>query len=422
MVAPLLLSKSFQFVLGGLTLVDKHFGNMVFDPDNYAEITPYDLIRELRKKGDTLRTYSLNGWFVMNHEDVQALLIDNRLSSKISDNKFISTVIRVMAGTDHVPLLDEPPMLLVDAPDHTRLRRLAAKGFTNRYIQSLAPTIERLVDELLNKITGSDFDVVQDLAKPLPAIVIAEMLGVPEEERHLFEYWSEELLNILELGEHTQVRRGVTADIEMREYLKELVEKKRQNRGQDMLTAFIDAEEDGDKLSPEELYAMSVLLLTAGHETTTRLISSCMYCLLEHPDQLKAVTHDNSLLENAIEETLRYEPPVCILSRTAKENMAFRGVQFKKGQLVILSIAGANRDPAIHHEPETFDIYRQNTKHVSFGHGIHLCIGMPLARIESRIALTKLLQRYQSFELLAPPKWQPNPFFRGVESLKVNAE
>ena len=422
MVAPQILSKTFQFALGGLSLVDRYFGNTVFDPDNYVERTPYELISELRKRGDIVRTYALNGWFVMNHEDVNTLLRDDRLSSKISDNKFISTVIRTMAGTNHVPLLDEPPMLLVDAPDHTRLRRLAAKGFTNRYIQSLTPTIEHLVDELLDKVPGEELDIIEHLAKPLPAIVIAEMLGVPAEERHLFEYWSEELLNILELGDHKQVRRGVKADIEMREYLKKLVAEKKKNRGQDLLTAFIDAEEDGDKLNEEELYAMCVLLLTAGHETTTRLIGNCLHCLMNHPAQLEAVIDDNKLLAGAIEEALRFEPPVNMVSRTAKENLEFKGTRIKKGQLVILSIAAANRDPGLHEDPEVFDIHRKNTSHVSFGHGIHLCIGMPLARVESQIALSKLFARYKTFKLREPPKWQPNPFFRGVDTLKVHAE
>jgi pikromycin synthase len=206
----------------------------------------------------------------------------------------------------------------------------------------------------------------------------------------------------------------------MRVYLQELVDLKRTHLGQDLISALIEAEEDGDKLDIEELLSLCTILLVAGHETTTRLISSCLWLLLQHPEQLAEVRSDRSLLKNAIEEALRLEPPVLALSRLVPETFDYKGHRFKKGQLVLLSIAGAHRDPNVTPNPDAFSIHREAFEHLSFGHGIHLCLGMPLARLEAEAALNQLLDRYPKLTLPEQDLvWSDSPFFRGLEQLTV---
>jgi cytochrome P450 PksS len=315
-------------------------------------------------------------------------------------------------------------MLTRNPPDHTRLRKLVAQGFVHKYIQSLAPAIERLVDELLDQIPpdAERFDVMQSLARPLPAIVIAEMMGVPMSERHLFESWSEALLGSTDLNRPDLIRKSGDANMEMRAYLAQLTETKRRSPGQDLISQLIAAEEDGDKLTLDELYSNCILLLVAGHETTTRLIGNCLYLLLQHPHQMKLARQSEENLVNALEESLRFEPPVMLTARIVKETFTYRGCNLKRGQMLMLSIASANRDPAISEDPDTFDVQREKVTHVSFGYGIHLCLGMSLARLEAKIVFNKLFDRFPSLEYAEEtPSWGTNPMFRGLESLTVKS-
>ncbi|MCZ6501527.1 MAG: cytochrome P450 [Gammaproteobacteria bacterium] len=264
------------------------------------------------------------------------------------------------------------------------------------------------------------FDVVTGLSRPLPAIVIAEMLGVPKKERHLFEKWSADMLGFVEILNPPQLRTAVEGEIAMRVYLQDLVEYKREHPGQDLISELIAVEEDGDKLTLDELYSTCELLLIAGHETTTRLIGSCLHLLMENPEQLQEVRASDELLEGAIEEALRFEPPIMAISRTVTESFIYMGKKFRKGQIIMLSIAGASRDPEVNDLPDRFDAHRDKVTHVSFGHGIHLCLGMSLARLEAQIGLRKLLDRYETINPLNDtPTWESNPFFRGLEHLHV---
>jgi len=416
-------SNSMQSAMSLLTWVDERWGNRVINMtgDN-PDPTPYSRLPMLRQRGGVLRTYLMNGWFVLDHAYVQTLFRDKRLSAEITGNKLMNTVVRSAARGLYVPSLENPHMLNRDAPDHTRLRKMTAKSFTNRFVQSMKPDIEQLVDDLLATAPADarEIDIVSLLAKPLPAIVIAQMLGVPVEERHLFERWSEDLLGYTKMLEPAAMQAAVEADLAILIYLQELTEDKRKNPGDDLISKMIAAEEDGDKLSLEELYSTCLLLLVAGHETTTRLISSCLYLLLSNPAELAKLQADRSLMAGAIEEALRIEPPVQAVARLVKEPFTFDGKKFKRGQLVTLSIAGANRDPAVIPEPETFNISREDPPHISFGHGIHLCLGMPLARLEAQIALNRLLDKYPAMSLATQNvSWEPNPFFRGLETLVV---
>lgn len=365
----------------------------------------------------------VNGWSIVSHEDVKTLLRDKRLSSEVFENKLIQRVLRSAARGLVIPLVDYPSMLNLDAPDHTRLRKLTAQSFTNRFVQSLTPMIENIVDRQLSKVCDkASFDIMDVVAKPLPAIVIAEMLGVPENERHLFETWSSDLLGYTEILDPGKVYEAAQGDLAMRAYLQDLVEHKRTHPDQDLISLMVEAEQDGEKLNLDELLSTCTLLLVAGHETTTRLIGSCLLQLLQHPDQLAEVRQDRTLLENAIEESLRLDPPVLALSRIVSETFKYKGFCFKKGQMLVLSIAGANRDPKVAESAESFCIHRKSFEHISFGHGIHQCLGMPLARLEAKIALNALLDRYPDLCLAQKEvDWDESPFFRGPRQLKVKA-
>ena len=241
------------------------------------------------------------------------------------------------------------------------------------------------------------------------------------DERHLFETWSAELVGYTELLDPEALAGAVRGDHAMRAYLAALVERKRAAPADDLVSRLIAAEADDDALTADELLSLCTLLLVAGHETTTRLIGSCVHLLLEHPEQLAAVRADRSLVPAALEEALRLEPPVMALSRIVAEPFDYGGVRFRAGQIVLLSIAAANRDPAVHEDAERFDVGRRRGDHVSFGHGLHLCLGMPLARLEAAVALNALLDRYPTLQAAAAPRdWGTSAFFRGPSTLELS--
>ncbi len=417
-----LFSWTMQTGMKALTWQDRHFGNLIVD--TATESCPHAVIKNLRGRGDILRTYMINGWNVVAHADVKALIRDKRLGSGVFDNRLLQSVIRASAQDLVVPLLNYPNMLVLDGAEHTRLRKATARSFTNRFVQSLAPKIRRIASHLLSTVAGErSFDLMHVVAKPLPAIVIAEMLGVPTDERHLFEDWSADLLGYTEILDPAAVHQAAYGDLAMREYLQSLIDHKRTHPDQGLISSMISTEADGDTLDVDELISMCTLLLVAGHETTTRLIGNCLLRLLQHPDQLQAVRGNTDLLNNAIEESLRLDPPVLALSRIVEETFEYQGKRFKKGQVVLLSIAGANRDPAVADDPDTFSIHRDAFDHISFGHGLHQCLGMPLARLEAKIALQQILQQYPTLTL--EPEgltWDTSPFFRGPQQLRLNAQ
>jgi cytochrome P450 PksS len=363
----------------------------------------------------------INGWVAIGFNEVKELLQEKSLTTDLSSNGFANLVIRSSAKRDDVPFLDYPSMQQVDPPVHTRLRKLTAAGFTHKFVQSLEPNISKLVDECLDSIPGSSFDFMEHLARPLPAIVIAEMLGVPVEDRHLFEKWSAEILGFSRVFSPTAINAAVEADISMREYLKRLIEDKRRNLGDDLLSRLLIAEDQEDALTMDELYSTSILLLMAGHETTTRLLGNCLYRLITHPDALAAARQDDETLAKALEESLRLDPPVMITNRFVKESFSYKGKRFRKGQVVLVSIFGANHDPGVFQSPDDFDIHREGVNHLSFGYGMHLCLGISLARLEARVALRKLFERFDSMSLAdRKPDWEYSPFFRGMNTLNLH--
>ncbi|MFF4101533.1 cytochrome P450 [Streptomyces sp. NPDC001903] len=313
-------------------------------------------------------------------------------------------------------------MLEADPPHHTRLRRLVAREFTSRRVQAMRPRVQRITDELLDAMAARPqrgADLIKALAFPLPMTVIGELLGVPDLDRERFSHWSKEVLA------PTSVTPSTTAHQKLGDYLAELVEARAEEPGEDLLSALIRTrDEDGDALSPDELIGMAFLLLIAGHETTVNLISNGTRALLAHPDQLAALRADyDGLLDGAIEEMLRYDGPVQNTTyRYAREDMELGGTAIPAGATVLVSLAGADRDPGRYEAPDTFDIRRAPQGHLAFGHGLHFCIGAPLARMEGRIALRGLLERFPDLAedpAEEAPTYIGGSLIRGVTRLPV---
>ncbi|KOG25194.1 MULTISPECIES: cytochrome P450 family protein [Streptomyces] len=374
---------------------------------------PYPYYAKLREAGPVHEVRMPDGfqfWLVVGHEEGRAALADPRLAKSPS-------VIGVRPPEEDIIGVH---LLAADAPDHTRLRRLVTAEFTGRRVEGLRPRIERLTHELADAMEPAGrADLVDAYAFPLPITVICELLGVPAEDRDTFRRWSHEL--VVPTGE-----RGIQEALEgFGGYLDELIEDKRcAGPADDLLSGLIAARaEDGDRLSGPELRAMAYLLLIAGHETTVNLISNTVRNLLTHPEQLAALRADPDLLDGAIEESLRYDGPVETGTfRFTREDVTLGGREIPAGQSVLVGIGALDRDPARFSDPDRFDIRRDTRGHLAFGHGIHYCLGAPLARLEGRIALRTLLDRFPDLALDpegAPWEWLPGLLMRGVRALPV---
>ncbi|MFE9456785.1 cytochrome P450 [Streptomyces californicus] len=378
---------------------------------------PYPVYAALREKGPVHRVRIPEGtdaWLVVGHELGRTLLTDQRLSKHWDRASPALGVVKVSSGTS---------MLSTDAPDHTRLRKLVAREFTPRRMERLAPRVQEMTDALLDTMLtalGRTADLVEALAFPLPMSVICELLGVPSLDREKFRTWSGRALSSTD-----PAARAVSAEA-MTAYISGLLDDKRAEAGgDDLLSALIHtADEDGDRLSGDELIGMVWLLLVAGHETTVNLITNGVHHLLAHPDQLAALRADFSLIDNAVEEILRFEGPVETPTyRFTTEPVEIGGTVIPGGgELVLVALSDANRDPARYPDGSRFDITRDARGHLAFGHGIHYCLGAPLARIEARIAIRSLLERCPDLRSAADPatlEWRSGMLIRGPLSLPV---
>ncbi|MEU3726485.1 cytochrome P450 [Streptomyces sp. NPDC031705] len=380
---------------------------------------PYPVYAALRARGPVHRVRTPDGedmWLVVGHEACRTAFTDPRLSRDWRRSGDVGQIIN--AEQDHPALAH---MLMADPPDHTRLRRLVAREFTPRRIEALAPRIQQITDGLLDAMEADGDrrgDLVEAFAFPLPMTVICELLGVPALDRDAFRGWSNEMVA------RTSPEAEAEAYAEMPRYLSGLIDAKRAEPGDDLLSAMIHAvDEGGDRLSPAELIGMCVLLLIAGHETTVNMIGNGMRALFAHPDQLADLRADLGLLDGAIEEMLRYDGPVeTCTERLALEDVKMGGVVIPKGSAVLIAMADADRDPARFAEPDRFDIRRDARGHIAFGHGLHYCLGAPLARTEGRIALRSLLERFPDLRSDADEaelSWVPGMLIRGVRELPV---
>ena len=413
-----------QAVFAGLSLAERvrHGKQTVglFSPE-FRE-NPHQVFARARPRGAIYYSLALRSWWVTSFDLVREVLRDPRFSSDIRNFPKRADTIRRQFGDDAFQLesFENPSMLNLDPPDHTRIRRLATYAFTTKYIASLEPRITAIVDRCLDSVGNEGtFDVMETLAKPLPAIVIAEMMGLPEADHAKFQAWSEDLIEGTASTDPEVAERSLASNQALIDYFAEIIESRRGAPGDDLIGQLMAAEEEGDKLNTQELYNTCLLLLVAGHETTTRLIGNGLYWLLKRPEELAKLRAGPGLIGGAIEEMLRFEPPVMATQRFALEDMDFHGVDLKRGDSLFIGLAAANRDPAANDSPDEFIVDRAKPAQVAFGYGIHLCIGATLARLEGRVAFERLLDRYPELELEGEPDWGTNPFFRGFDELAV---
>lgn len=384
---------------------------------------PYPTYRALREHAPISWSPLLESWVLTRHRDVEFVLTDSRFSA---DRRRARTRFSEMMAQQQErlgPFGRTQTMLTADPPEHTRLRRLVSKAFTPRAVMDLRPRIQQIVDGILDEVEQKgEFEVVHDLAYPLPVIVIAEMLGVPAEDRDRFKEWSDTVVATLS-GPFTPpeaLERGRLAIEALAEYMSHVIADRRRQPRNDLISGLIAAEENGQVLSEDEIFATAILLLIAGNETTTHLISNGLLALLQHPDQLEILRNDLSLMPSAVEEMLRYTGPVHATGRVAMEAVEIGGHTIEEGQLVLCLLAAANRDPEVFEDPDRFDVRRNPTVHVAFGAGIHFCLGAPLARAEAQIALASLIQRFPKLRLLTDePEWGGTFIIRGVKRLPV---
>jgi cytochrome P450 len=393
-----------------------------FDPEYIAD--PHAFYARLRKTGPVQRAILADGqavWVIIGYAEVEAAFADPRLVKEARNARSPDELARMPALPAETRYM-RSNMLYRDPPAHTRLRRLVSKAFTPRMIEQLRPRIQAIADGLLDAVAvRGEMDVIDDYAFSLPITVISEMLGIPAADRDQFRDWSNVLLTAMP---PQPVGSAVVAAAEsLRRYLEARFEERRRVPSEDLITGLLQAEEAGDKLDKEELQGMVYLLLLAGYETTVNLIGNGMLALLEHPDQLARLRNNPALLPSAVEELLRFCAPVMSATlRYAAEDVAAGGVVIPKGDMVLIVIGAANRDPARFASPDALDLTRADNKHLAFGHGIHYCLGAPLARMEGEIALATLLRRMPNLRLGVAPgtlTWRPNFILRGLVKLPV---
>jgi cytochrome P450 len=392
----------------------------VFNPfDEATRRDPYALFARARREHPVWRHEGLPVSSVFRHADCQAIL---------RDSKTWSSMFPTPPGfaPEDVPR----SMIVMDPPEHTRLRGLVSQAFTPKRVRELAPRIEAIAHELLDEaLARREVDLVDALTYPLPVIVIAEMIGVPAADRGRFKAWSDAL--VAPLGsvffappapEVVDEQRRIRAELEA--YFVRLVEERRRAPKDDLLTGLVQAELEGSRLAFDELLAMLILLLVAGNETTTNLIGNAALDLLAHPAALAALRADPGLVPNAIEEVLRFSSPVQMDPRLATRDVEVQGTTIPAGEFVLCWLGAANRDEAVFERPEAFDVRREKPNHLSFGFGPHYCLGASLATLEAQVALRVLLERTRSFRRVdaTPLPFHPSIVFRGVTSLPMVLE
>src|SRR3954452_9851135 len=376
---------------------------------------PYPAMAELREAAPVADAGG-GLWILSRFADCRAALLDPRFSSDL----------RHAADFDpDAPLAQAATALMVysDPPDHTRLRGLVQKAFTPRRVYDLRPRVEEIVDELLGaRAPSGELEVLGDLAYPLPFRVVAELLGVPADDHDRFRTWANDMALVLEPVQSDERRaRALAASARLGEYLQPQFAERRVRPRDDLLTALVQAEEAGDRLSESELGANVVQLLIAGHETTQNLIANGLWALLRHPEQLEALRAQPSLVPGAVEELLRYDPPVQFAARVALSDVELAGHTIPAGARVMVLLGAANGDPERFERPDELDVTRADRGHLSFGMGPHFCLGNALARLEGEVALRALvaLPGLRLADGAAPPRYRDTAMLRGLTELRV---
>ncbi len=401
-----------------------------YDPFNPANTqNPYPLYKRMREEAPVWRGGMYDDVFLSRHADITAVLRDAERFS--SDSSNLAPEVRaqnpsaedadqnMMAG-----FLGGKIMLFSDPPDHTRLRRLASHAFTPRSIEKWRPRIRGLVEEMLSEVgPGDEFDVMATLARPLPVVVIAELLGVPLADQEKFAGWAVPLARMIDPDSNMgpdDYSAAISAAMEFVGYFNALIEERRGAPSDDVLSTLIAAEEEGDRLTHEELLINLILLLIAGHETTSNLIGNGALALCEHPtarDEFAA--NPDELARTAVDEFLRYDAPVQFTVRTALTDVEFDNETVRKGHQVLLLLAGANRDPDAFERPDDVVLDRTPNNHLAFSNGIHFCLGAMLARMEGQEAFPALIKKFPKLERRSELLYRPNMTLRGLAELHV---
>ena len=392
----------------------------LLDAENRAN--PYPIYRQILDGGPVVMPGS-NLAIFSSYQDCSDVL---RHPATASDRLKSTAAQRQIAEGVNPRPFGQPGFLFLDPPDHTRLRKLAQQAFAPKVVRGLEGHITALVDGLLNGVAAAGrFEVVADLAHPLPVAVICHMLGVPIEDEAEFSAASALLGQGLDpfitfTGEvPDNFADRMAAGRWLRGYLADLVEQRRSAPREDLISALIAAEEGGDQLTSDEIVATCNLLLIAGHETTVNLIANAILAMLRHPRHWSALAADPERAPAIVEETLRYDPPVQLVGRVAADDMAIGDVTVPKGDTMMLLFAAAQRDPAVYSSPDAFDPDREGIRHLAFGLGAHFCLGAPLARLEARIALSAVAARFPNARLAGEPTYKPNVTLRGMATLSV---
>lgn len=395
-----------------------------FEP-GYAE-WPYDQFARLREAGPVLPS-PVGGWQLFSYEDCFRLLREPGTSVEdrniAEDRTLRDEAFERVADELGIERFENRSILNIDPPDHTRLRKLVARVFTPRAIERLRPEVQALVDTALADLgPGDEFDLIEKLAFPLPFQVISHMLGMPEGDTEQLRDWSHELAGTLDpILSEDQLRSSMTSAMHMRAHLTEVIAWKRANPADDLLSGMIEQSDDGDALTDEELLDQVVLLFIAGHETTVNLIGNGTMQLLRHPDELQRLRDDPSLINGAVEECLRFDPPVQMTRRITMAPFEAAGHTIPPGTFVMAMTAAANRDPARWgDDADEFDITREGANHhLSFGSGIHHCLGAALARMEAQVAIGTLAARYPDLALAGDPVHNGRVVLRGLDALPL---
>ena len=384
---------------------------------------PHPVFRRMRAEDPVYWHPGLNAWALVRYDDVQRMLRDPRFSAEAADHYRGDLPPSMEAKRKVVDRFRYSMLLFKDAPAHTRFRSLITKAFSSKVVESLRPFVQTVVDEQIDMICHQGkLDVIEQLAVPLPMRVISRILGIPEADFPRFKAWTEDFFALVgaSLSTPALVERGHRGVVGLDGYLRETLEDRRKQPGDDLLSLLIHAEEQSQVLSADEIVATAALFLLAGYETTTHLIGNGLLALLEHPDQLDKLRADPELASGAVEEFLRYNSAAFQLVRRAREQIELDDHVIQEGEIVVGFLHAANRDPARFSDAERFEITRKDNYHVGFGYGPHICIGAPVARLETQIAINTVLRRLPEIALASTSlEWGCNSIIRGLRALPV---
>lgn len=390
-----------------------------FLPEYVAD--PYPVYNYLRSKAPV--HWSPKGiWIVTSYSEVVTILTHSQFSRKLQPTTGYKNFLKKLE-LNPVFKMQSHWMLFKDPPEHTRLRTLVNQAFTAKMVEKMYPRIQLIVDKLLDNVQEvGTMDVLADLAKPLSTLVTAEMIGVPTDDREIFEQWLGDIFDAIDITNTPEaIERGNKATLAFIDYFCSLVRERRKAPKEDLITSLIIAEEKGNKLSEAEIFATCIMLLAGGNETTMNLIGNGTFALLRHPDEINKLRENPYLIQTAVEELLRYDSPAPVMGRRVAENIKVGGKLFYKGQEVKVVLGAANRDPVQFSNPDCLDITRSDNRHVSLGRGVHTCVGASLTRAEGQIAINTLIKRMPNLKLQTDSlEWRNKFNIRGLKSLPVS--